>query len=139
MAATLTAEIVEGLFAQCLAGKADDPGATIIEGIVRTAAFGEHSLAANRETIIDLLEELPDEYRASVGGGYTFLNACNNRLGEMWAGAQQTMEALFMLGMAVGVVEECLPREMWKALPGGVPYYAYIDTERRQAELEEPE
>ena len=33
------------------------------------------------------------------------------------------MEELFCLGIAIGRVECLIPREMWKILPGGVPYY----------------
>ena len=32
------------------------------------------------------------------------------------------MEDLFCLGIAIGKVQYCLPRETWSLLPGGVPY-----------------
>jgi hypothetical protein len=38
------------------------------------------------------------------------------------------MEHLFQLGLAAGYVKPLLPREMWAAFPGGVPYYV-VNTE----------
>ena len=71
-----------------------------------------------------MLSELPDEFRVSGGGGWSFLQACNDRHGTQWTGFHQAMEELFMLGMAAGLVTELLPRDLWDALPGGMPYYA---------------
>jgi hypothetical protein len=70
-----------------------------------------------------MLAELPDQYRKSGGGGWSFLNACDDRHGTQWTGFHRTMEHLFMLGLAIGAVTLLMPRELWDALPGGMPYY----------------
>ena len=52
----------------------------------------------------------------------SFLNACMTQSGEHW-GEHPSMDTLFVLGMAVGYVTCLLPRDSWKNLPGGMPYY----------------
>jgi hypothetical protein len=119
---TLTAETVEATFAACLA----DHG-TEVEGIVSSATFDAARIADHAELIATLLYELPEQFRASGGGGWSFLNACDDRHGNQWTGLYITMERLFMLGIAAGLVECQLPRDMWKVLPGGMPYYVVKD------------
>lgn len=70
-----------------------------------------------------MLSELPKEFKKESGGGMSFLNACNTSKGEQWTGEHAKMEQLFALGIASGMVECLLPRELWSSLPGGVPYY----------------
>jgi len=50
------------------------------------------------------------------------LNACYTKAGEHW-GEHVSMDRLFTLGQAAGYVKCCLPRELWPALPGSMPYY----------------
>ena len=50
------------------------------------------------------------------------MNACMDKSGRQWTGMHLTMEYLFLLGIAIGEVEYLLPREMWEAFPGGMPY-----------------
>ena len=47
--------------------------------------------------------------------------------GNKW-GEQIHVNELFCLGMGLGLVKCSLPREMWRVLPGGVPYFT-IDLE----------
>ena len=117
----LTATRVEAVFADCLAQSAE--GSTIIHGIVRTVAFDPAKIQAHAGDIAALLAELPDQFRKSGGGGWSFLNACEDRRGALWTGLHQRMDELFMLALAAGQVTELLPREMWDALPGWMPYY----------------
>jgi hypothetical protein len=70
-----------------------------------------------------MLAELPDMFKESGGGGWSFLNACDDRHGNQWTGLHQRMEQLFQLGIGIDKVECQLPREVWPALPGGMPYY----------------
>jgi hypothetical protein len=65
----------------------------------------------------------------SGGGGWSFLNFCQDRHGTLWTGMHQTCEELIVLGIGLGMVKWCLPRGMWDALPGGMPYLV-IDTTR---------
>jgi len=42
------------------------------------------------------------------------------------------MEKLFLLGLAIEKVKCLMPREVWPALPGGMPYYVINDVEDKQ-------
>jgi len=55
------------------------------------------------------------------------LNGCMDIHGNKW-GEQIHVNELFCLGMGLGLVKCSLPREMWRVLPGGVPYFT-IDLE----------
>lgn len=92
-----------------------------VEGIVNNFGFHPDRVKSHEEEIIQILKELPDEFRKDKGGGWTFLNACNTKDGEQW-GEHRNMEQLFCMGIAIGKVNYTLPREMWGALPGGMPY-----------------
>ena len=69
------------------------------------------------------LKALPHQFRKNSGGGWSFLNACNQENGVQWTGLHQRMDQLFCLGMGVKLVESLLSRKMWRNLPGGMPYY----------------
>lgn len=120
----LTADRVNSTFIDCLFKDGEDTSNYIAaEGITLTVGFHPDRLEKHRHEIHDMLSELPDEFKTSGGGGYTFLNACLDRHGNQWTGMHQTQEHLVQLGIAIGEVEYCLPREAWMALPGGMPYF----------------
>lgn len=136
--ATLTADRVEQLTKACLYADDEWPGAVtrdnapegavFAEGILHTFAFNPDKLAEHKVEIGELLAELPTEFQMSGGGGWTFLNACMDRHGNQWTGLHLTMERLFCLGIATGQARWQLPREMWPALPGGMPYVSVGET-----------
>jgi len=115
-------EVVE-LFESCLRNP-EDKDAVKVEGIVFDALL---NVKGKEEQITKMLDGLPDSFRQSEGGGCSFLAACQDRNDEQWTGLHQTMSQLFLLGMAAGKVKLCLPKAMWAALPGGMPYYVYQD------------
>jgi len=80
-------------------------------------------LATHKKEIIDLLNELPDNFKEEVGGGWSFIQACVYKNGNHW-GEHHSMEELLCLGIAIGRVKCLMPKDMWSILPGGVPYYA---------------
>ena len=100
----------------------------IVEGIVRKYGFSPKKIKKYEARIIEMLKELPLNFRKNVGGGWSFLNSCNTKDDEQWTGLHLRMEQLMMLGMAIGKVKFTLPREMWQILPGGMPYFV-IDVE----------
>lgn len=119
----LTPDAVDDLVRDCLYREGENSDDAIkVEGIVRTFGFHPERVTANKVAIGELLSELPDEFRADAGGGWTFLNACNDRHGRLWTGEHRAMEALFCLGIASGQAKWQLPRDMWSSLPGGMPY-----------------
>jgi hypothetical protein len=129
----LTAENVEKVYAACLYSDEETAGwdgtaeglpeGTIVtEGILNQTGFHAGRIAENREVILDMLRELPVAFRKDVGGGWSFLNACMREDGEQWTSFHRTQDWLMQLGMAIGAVSYALPRSMWGALPGGMPY-----------------
>ncbi len=119
----LTAEKVVAVFEDCLFKDGEDTANHVkAEGITTIVRFHPQRLEGHRKDIEAMLAGLPDNFQAS-GGGMSFLNACLDRDGNQWTGMHQTMEQLFQLGIAIGKVKPCLPRDMWSVLPGGMPYY----------------
>jgi hypothetical protein len=121
----LTSEAVRDMLTHCVFAD-DEPqdGAVVVQGIVTTFGFHPGRIARNADAIGALLADLPDEFQQSKGGGWTFLNACTTRDGEQWTDLHGQMEALFCLGIAAGRARWVMPRDMWDALPGGMPYVA---------------
>ncbi len=121
-------EQVEAVFLDCLFlpeeiqdGK-PPADAVIVEGIVNTFGFHPERLVYHRARITDWLALLPNEFRKSLGGGWSFLNACDQADGKQWTGLHQRMEQLFALAIGLKLARWQLPRDMWDALPGGMPY-----------------
>jgi hypothetical protein len=94
----------------------------VVEGIVSKFGFEPTRLESHRAEVSAWLSMLPAEFLKGVGGGWSFLNACNDRDGEQWTGFHQRVEQLFALGIGLGLASWQLPREMWEVLPGGMPY-----------------
>jgi len=143
MSAILNADEVDAVYRDCLfregelslidvekinAGEAT-PGVTITDGIMGRSGLSAAKLEFHKDEIIAMLHELPTEFLSAElggGGGWSFLNACMTRDGDQWTGFHVVMDQLFQLGQGVGAVQYLLPREMWSALPGGMPYLAVI-------------
>lgn len=91
------------------------------DGILRRFGFHPERLESHREDVHSMLQQLGDDFKAEAGGGASFLNMCIRADGVHWA-EQSTCADLCALGTALGLVSFPLPREVWGALPGGVPY-----------------
>ncbi len=116
---------VNAIFLQCLFTDEEVANPAVVEanvvkveGIVANYGLFRARVEENAENIKSMLRQLPVEF---INNGYTFLNMPLNAEGEQW-GEQRTAEQLYVLGAALGVAEFCLPREMWRIMPGGVPY-----------------
>ena len=123
----LTADAVNALVSECLFAQ-EEPrdGAVMVEGIVATYGFHPGRLKAAAGRIRALLDEMPEEFHAASGEGWTFLNACVDRRGRQWTGEHRAMEALFCLGIGAGAAKWLLPRDMWDAFPGGMPFVVVL-------------
>ena len=120
----LSSANVEEIFSDCLFEAGEDTSKRILaEGIIRKVNFHPQRLEAHKNDIISMLHQLPDNFHQDKGGGWTFLNACLNNNGEQWTGLHYTMEQLVLLGIAIDKVAFPFPKDMWSALPGGVPYF----------------
>jgi len=98
-------------------------GTVVVEGVIATYGLHPIRLEEKRERVTGWLNALPKPFHKGVGGGWSFLNACNQEDGFQWTGLQERVEQLFCLGIGLGLVKCLLPRDVWASLPGGVPYY----------------
>ena len=126
----LTVENLRKVVRACLFGESETVGgvvppanAVIVEGVMLKMGFDPDRLKDQEQNIRSLLDQLPDKFKVDSGGGWTFLNACQTKDGVQW-GEHGDIDQLVCLGLATGMVSFCLPREMWVALPGGMPYFA---------------
>lgn len=126
---TIDPKKVSDIFVSCLytgeeISKDGDipPGAISVNGILHKFAFNPQRIEIHRQEVKEFLSQLPVEFHQTSGGGWSFLQACMDRDGNQW-GEHVNMDQLFCLGLGLGMVESLLPREMWKELPGGMPYY----------------
>ncbi|MDP3729721.1 MAG: hypothetical protein Q8R26_03185 [bacterium] len=123
----LDPERVKAVFADCLFRDDEDTSNHVkAEGIVMNVGFHPERLQSHKAEIESMLDKLPNEFKKSGGGGGSFLNACNDKHGNQWTDLHQRMEQLFQLGIGISKVQYCLPREMWSALPGGMPYLQVV-------------
>lgn len=83
----------------------------------------------HRNEIYEMLKQLPTAFWDSPtgGGGYTFLALSIDKDGKQWGG-QQHADMLMTLGLAAGYIQYLFPIEMWRELPGGVPYIVIYET-----------
>ena len=121
----LTAKNVEKVFLDCLysdeeAQKLGEPpdDAVVVEGILARFGFKPDSLDKHSDTIVNFLHQLPDKFQI----GWSFLNACMDKDDNQW-GEHRNVEQLVVLGLAIDKVQYCAPREIWKVMPGGLPYF----------------
>jgi hypothetical protein len=129
----LESKRVEDVFMDCLFEDGEDTSNHIlVEGITSKVGFNPNKINLYNDEITKMLMELPKEFHSNSGGGMSFLNACNDKNGRQWTDFHQRMEQLFQLGLAIGKVKCLMPRDMWKVLPGGMPYYV-IESEPRTA------
>lgn len=117
----LTSQAIESLINRCLFAD-DEPrdGAIKVAAIFNHYAFHPARIAESADEIGALLAELPDEFQATRGGGWSFVNACDDRAGRQWTGLHVTMEHLFALGIAAGKARWI--QVPWPSLPGDMPY-----------------
>lgn len=99
-------------------------GAIVVDGIVTLWAFHPGRVADNKEKIGTMLLEMRDEFHVAKGGGWSFLNLCEDRHGNHW-GEHRTMGQLCALAIASGQGKWTIPREMWATMPGGLPYIGF--------------
>lgn len=123
----LTPQAVESMMRACqfTTGEPTDD-AIVVEGILNRYGFHPGRIAENADAIAALVAELPDEFHREKGGGWSFLNMCDDRHGRQWTGLHLMQERLCVLGIAAGKARWLAPREMWADMPGGMPYVSVL-------------
>jgi hypothetical protein len=99
--------------------------AVIVQGVLMQFGMHPGRLESHRDEIRTMLSNLPTQFRDQEhggDGGWSFLNACQDANDEQWTGMHQVMDELFVMGIGLGLASYLLPREMWDAMPGGMPY-----------------
>jgi hypothetical protein len=90
----------------------------IVEGIINKFGLHPDRVKEAKEEVEGFIEQLPETFKE----GGSFLNVCTTKDGELWTGQHMVAEQLVVLGIAIGKIEYCAPREMWTVLPGEMPY-----------------
>jgi hypothetical protein len=122
----LTAENVEKIHNICR-GKSENIGTFFVEGIMNGYWYKTDEIKTHVGDIKQMLSQLPKKFRKSSGGGWSFLNMCMRDDDVQWTGLHVTVEKLMCLGIACGAMEYLMPKELWEALPSGMPYVVIKD------------
>ena len=126
----LTSTNAKNIYGDCMTGRSFGSsivGVAPIEADRDFIHLDKAKLIQHRTEIDSMLRQLPECFRQSKGGGWTFLNLCTDKGGVLWTGLHERAAQLLYLGIGIGKMDYLLPREMWKALPGGMPYVVYKD------------
>lgn len=99
----------------------------IIQGLTGSFLVAPR-IKEHRAELIEMLRELPDVFRQSVGGGRSFTSMCVDRNGELWTGMHRVMEQFVILSLANELISMTSPI-MSRGLPGGVPIITIKDSE----------
>lgn len=119
----LTAENVSSVFNDCLFNDGEDSTSHVVgEAVKMKVGFHPERLEAHRTEIEAMLNQLPDQFKAGMGDGYSFLEACVTASGEHW-GEHSNIDQLLSLGNAIGKATFLMPRDTWNIFPGGMPYF----------------
>ncbi len=94
----------------------------LVEGLVKKFGFHPGRIMEHKDEIVEQLSDLPNQFYKDGGGGWSFLNFCQDNKGEQW-GEHHKMEEVVVLGMAIGKVTYLVPRETWHRFPGGSSIY----------------
>jgi hypothetical protein len=109
-------------------GKEDEApkDAVLVHGIL--SDFGFHPRVKDTEAeIVGMLAELDPRFMMDgpdAGGGWSFLNLCMRADGSQW-GEHRDCQSLLVLASATGHAQIMLPKALWSACPGGMPYVAF--------------
>ena len=102
------------------------------EAVMRTFCFVPEKVELHEKEILEILNDLPEEFQESTGGGWSFLKAVCDKNENHW-GEHINVDELLALGLASGHISYLMPRVMWQALPGGLPYFM-INTKRHNVD-----
>ncbi len=111
------------LFDKCILNNADfdSEGLTcnfaIGEGVTSKCAFSLERLNANREVIGTYIDQLCDIEQAP-----SFMKLYCDSEGNEWTDEHMVVDMLVQMGTASGMLSFLYPPEIWKMLPGGVPF-----------------
>jgi hypothetical protein len=97
------------------------PVPVIVEGLTSTFYLNSERLNKNKDQVVKWLSEFEDGFMKGTGGGQSFLTFCQTKDGSQWGG-HKDCQNLLVLAIGLDLMGYCAPKEVWKALPGGMPY-----------------
>lgn len=100
-------------------------GTVMVEGVITGYGFHPERLESCRETLVEIIDMLPEGFNHDRGGGWSFLNLCETKDGELWTGFHKTCGEFFCLCKGLRLADYVMPREWWGKLPGSVPYIVF--------------
>ncbi len=116
----LTEERVKEIFEYCLAAKDSRAKTIYVESWSQTVKLLVPRLTEYEFDIRQMLKNLPDSFQS---GGYSLKFAGKDRFGRVWTKSNETIEKLFLMGIALDFAKHVFPKLQWKDLPSGMPYY----------------
>lgn len=129
----VTALFMKVLYADEEAAVMPPPDAETVHGIAHRFAFHPGRLREARAEVVALIDEIVPDAFLQGRGGWSFLKLCIDRNGELWTGLHLVMEQLLVMGIALDLAGYCLPRDLWQAFPGGMPYVWFRSEARAPA------
>lgn len=124
------AECVGKVFRDCLFTEAElvggrPPGEFVqVDGIIMTVGFHPERLESHRQDVIEILRYMPTQFFKGSGDGWSFLNLPMTKDDHQW-GEHRNAEQLMMLAFGLKLGQYTMPRDMWKAFPGGMPFITF--------------
>jgi len=127
----MSAKRIDAIFKDCLFRSEElkngspDGEFVDVEGLVSRFGFHPGRLKFYRADLIEMIDGgVKSEFLQSGGGGYSCLSLCEDKDGVLW-GEHRNMEQFLSLCIGLGLARYCLPREIWSAFPGGMPYVVF--------------
>lgn len=135
------AQTVHDAFISCLFNDDEVPAdgslpeaAVVVETFRGKVGLHRDRLASKREEIAAIVRRLEPSFRRvgeGAGHGMSFMRLPFFADGEHWA-EHPTCDELLGLAFGLGMGGFLMPRKMWGALPGGMPYL-WLDADFQEA------
>lgn len=116
---------VNSIFTECLFKEGEDEGESItVAGFANDTIFSKSRVDEHKDTIIDMLADLPDHFKVSAGDriGASVMGVGFDKHGHEWTVLYVYKERLTQLGVAVGKVSYIVPKKDWPLLKNGMPF-----------------
>ena len=105
--ASSMSELTQNAFMDCLFKEGEDNTNLVkVEGITRMFELHPQRLEEKREIVTALLAELTAKFKE----GYTFLNLCTTKDGELWTGEHRVCEQLIDMAIGLDLMKYCMTR-----------------------------
>lgn len=98
-------------------------GYVAVRGLQLTVGFHPTRLESKREFVKECIAQLHPNF--TEGGGWSFLNLCEDKDGNQWTSFHKVMDELVMLSIGLKLASFPIPLECWSDLPGCMPYVAF--------------